>query len=574
MENSFKLISTGIGLTVLSNLCAVNAKLPEKPNVIFILVDDMGWEDVGYMGNEHYRTPNIDQLASQGMIFNNGYANASNSAPSRACLLSGQYTPRHAVYTVGNSDRGKAQNRRLIPVENNTVLNEDIVTFAELFKQAGYVTGQFGKWHLGDEAIGGSPESQGFDINIAGNHKGHPGSYFSPYRNPNIEDGPEGEYLTDRLTTEVEKFITHNQNQPFMVYFPHYAVHTPLQAKSEMEAYYQENLPADLIPRNPIYAAMVESVDQSVGRITDKIDELGLSANTLIVFMSDNGGIANITNLLPLKGTKGTMNEGGSRVPILVKWPNVIKSGTSCDIPVIGSDFYATFLDILKLPAPNQQIDGESLLPLLTQTGSLEREAIFWHTPVYLERSGGITDLFRCRPFSSMRKGNWKIIRYYETENVEIFNLKEDIGERNNLAEKMPEKKAELLSELNAWLDKTNAPIPTIVNPAWVALLNYSKLPESDTTIETDNKGENIVEISGKCICANIPRVYIEIYNNGKLVTLQEAIIDKSNKDFCFKVNLPEASTAYKCIVKYDRFSIDNVDKIIDNIFVGDKAKN
>jgi len=447
------------------------ADTSRTPNFVFILIDDMGWRDVGFMGSRYYETPNIDRLAAQGMVFTDAYANAPNCAPTRACLLSGQYGPRHGVYTVGNSDRGSAAGRKLIPVTNRTTLPAETITLAEAIRPAGYRSASIGKWHLGVDPDSG-PVAQGFDVNVAGNLAGNPSSYFSPYRNKNLPDGPKGEYLTDRLTEEALAFIEANRARPFFLYLPHYAVHTPIQAKQELVAKYKKKRP-DGGQGNPEYAAMIESVDQGVGALLAKLDQLGLADNTVVVFFSDNGGVGGyrelgiaggeITSNRPLRGGKGMLYEGGIREPTIVRWPAKVKAGTRCATPVIGLDFYPTFLEIAGAEKkPGQILDGESLVPLLTGTGTLKRDAIFWHFPAYLQGSKGT---WRTTPCGVIRSGGWKLIEFFEDNRLELYNLADDIGEAADLAEKMPEKAKELHDRLVAWRKAVNAPVPTEKNP-------------------------------------------------------------------------------------------------------------
>jgi len=447
------------------------ADTSRTPNFVFILIDDMGWRDVGFMGSRYYETPNIDRLAAQGMVFTDAYANAPNCAPTRACLLSGQYGPRHGVYTVDTSARGSAAGRKLIPVPNRTTLPAEIITLAEALKPAGYRSASMGKWHLGVDPDSG-PVAQGFDVNVAGNLAGNPSSYFSPYRNKNLPDGPKGEYLTDRLTEEALAFIEANRDRPFFLYLPHYAVHGPIQAKQELVAKYRKKAP-DGGQRNPEYAAMIESVDQGVGAILAKLDQLGLADNTVVVFFSDNGGVggyrelgiegAEFTSNRPLRGGKGMLYEGGIREPAIVRWPAKVKAGTRCATPVIGLDFYPTFLEMAGAEKkPGQVLDGESLVPLLMGTGTLKREAIFWHFPAYLQ---GGRRTWRTTPAGAVRSGDWKLIEFFEDGRLELYNLADDIGEATDLAEKIPEKTKELHDRLVAWRKAVNAPMPTEKNP-------------------------------------------------------------------------------------------------------------
>ena len=439
------------------------------PNFIFILVDDLGWKDVGFMGSKYYESPNIDRLAGQGMVFTSAYANAPNCAPSRACILSGQYTPRHGIYTVGSPERGQASLRKLIPVPNKRILDPEVVTLAEALKAAGYSCASIGKWHLGKgEALG--PRGQGFDLNVAGNSRGNPASYFSPYNNNDLTDGPNGEDLTDRLTEEALGFIQANRNNPFFLYLPYYAVHTPLQAKKELIDKYEKKAGGNG-QSNPVYAAMVENTDRGVGRIMSKLEELNLAEDTVVFFFSDNGGAGKITSNEPLRGAKGMLYEGGIRVPLVIRWPGRVEPGNSCDTPVIGSDFYPTILEMAGVGKPSGHVlDGESLLPLLAGAGSLKREAIFWHFPAYLEGDSyqGAKDLhFRTRPAGAVRRGEWKLIEYFEDGQIELYNLEDDIGEKRNLAAEMPGKADELRNLLVRWRNSAGAPVPRQLNPEY-----------------------------------------------------------------------------------------------------------
>jgi len=465
-RRDFLKISGGMALSFLPLAVFCKKFSQSKPNIVFILIDDLGWRDVSFMGSHYYETPNIDRLAREGIVFTNAYANAPNCAPTRASLLTGQYTPRHGIYTVGNPARGKAHLRKLIPVPNKTVLDPDKVTIAEVLKSAGYVTAHVGKWHLGKDPDSG-PQAQGFDVNIGGNQAGHPKSYFSPYHNNNLSDGPEGEYLTDRLTKEALQFIKQNSDKPFFLYFSHYAVHTPIQAKPELIQKYRKKPPWNG-HKNPTYAAMIESVDESVGQILKILDELNLTEKTIIVFFSDNGGYGPVTSMAPLRGSKGMLYEGGIREPLVVRWPGKIPAGSKCDTPVIGIDFFPTFLEILGLSQPpDHPLDGESLVPLLFQTGQLKRNAIFWHFPAYLEAYRDTPGPWRTTPAGAVRQGDWKLIEFFEDGRLELYNLKNDISESRNLAGEMPEKTAELHQLLKDWRKSLNAPVPTELNPKY-----------------------------------------------------------------------------------------------------------
>jgi len=446
------------------------AQTADKPNIVFILADDLGWTDLGCFGSKYYQTPNIDRLAQQGMKFTNAYSNGPNCAPTRACLMSGRYTPRHGIYTVGSSARGKEKFRKLVPVKNKTVLSSSVVTIAERLQSAGYYTAHMGKWHLGNPPEAG-PKEQGFNVNIGGDQRGSPRSYFSPYRNKYLKDGPKGEYLTDRLTDEAVKFIEQNREKRFFLYLPHYAVHTPFQAKKELINKYQQKTPA-AGHKNPTYAAMIHSLDDSVGRILDKLDELKLAKNTVVIFTSDNGGLGgynvldlktrDVTSNAPLKGGKGMLYEGGVRVSTIVRWPGVVESGTVCEEPIISLDFYPTMMEIAGLhPNTEDRLDGLSVFPLLKSGGkeALKRKALFWHFPGYLQANQNL-GTWRATPGGIVRQRDYKLIEFFEDGRLELYNLKEDLSERNNLAEKLPEKTRELHQTLTAWRKSVNAPMP------------------------------------------------------------------------------------------------------------------
>ncbi len=421
-------------------------------NIVFIFIDDLGYKDLGCYGSRYYETPHIDKLVGQGMRFTSAYSNAPNCAPTRACLISGQYTPRHGVYTVGSPERGKAKLRKLIPIKNNTNLDSKVVTIAEALKAAGYRTACIGKWHLGDEAPY-RPEDRGFDVVFRRTRRSH----FMP----------DGQYLTDRLTDEAVKFIEDNRDKSFFLYLSHHAVHTPIQAKEELIEKYRKKMPSGG-HNNPAYAAMIESMDQSVGIVCAKLDELKLSDNTIVFFFSDNGGYANATSMVPLRGSKGMLYEGGIRVPMIARWPGRIKAGTSCDVPVIGIDFYPTFLEIAGAPKPAGHIlDGVSLLSLLTRRENLKRKAIFWHFPAYLEPYNDSQWPWRTTPAGAVRSGDWKLIEFFEDGNIELYDLKDDISEKNDLAKTKPEKAKELHMMLIEWRKSINAPVPTEKNPEY-----------------------------------------------------------------------------------------------------------
>lgn len=446
----------------------------ERPNIVLILADDLGWTDLGCMGSDYYETPHIDKLRSNGMLFTQAYSNAANSAPSRACLMTGLYTPRHGIYTVNPPDRGKAEGRKLIPFSNNRELPVSYTLLPRYLKTNGYNTCHVGKWHLGSDERGTGPLSHGFDVNKGGGDEGSPYSYFFPYcsRNgkclTNLEQGEEGEYLTDRLTDEAVSFIRQQSGeQPFFLYMAHHAVHTPLQAKEELIEKYRQKKPGEK-HNNPVYAAMVQSLDESVGLIIKSLEETGQLDNTLIIFMSDNGGMLNnISDNYPLRGGKGNPYEGGNRVPIIVQWNGKVKAGSTCRTPVTGADLYPTVADLLGV-APLREPDGKSITPLLydNQANWKERDLYFFF-PAYLENYGG-REGFRATPYSSVVSGDWKLIHFFEDNRNELYYLKEDIGETNNLAEVEKAKEKELYHSLQAWQQELLGTFSFEENPKFV----------------------------------------------------------------------------------------------------------
>ena len=439
----------------------------DRPNILFIYLDDYGWRDAGFMGSDFYETPNLDQLAAEGMVFTNAYSAAANCAPARASLLSGQATPRHKIYNVGTDPRGDAAHRRLEHIPGVDVLDPSIVTWAHLAKQQGYATASIGKWHLSDD-----PRPYGFDLNIGGSHSGSPPrGYYPPHPLvPGLEDAPPDEYLTDRLTAEAMAFIDKHQSRPWLVYLTHFAVHTPLNAKRELLEKYKMKPPGELHD-HAVMGTMIESVDTGVGRLLDQLDELGLRDQTVVLLHSDNGGFGPATNMHPLFGYKGTYYEGGIRVPLVVRWPGVVRAGSRCDSPVISTDVYPTFAEIMGASPPAKQIqDGESLIPLLRGESGNPNRSLFWHFPAYLQSYRQTTSeqrdpLFRSRPVSVIRRGDWKLHFYYEDEGIELYNLAEDIGESRNLAENESAIAVKLRTELAAWLEGTGAAIPRNPNP-------------------------------------------------------------------------------------------------------------
>lgn len=456
-----------------------------RPNFVFFLVDDLGWTDLGAYGSAFYETPNCDRLAAEGMKFTNAYTASPVCSPTRASIMAGKYPARMNTtdwFGAPQPDTvtGHWTRKPLLPAPYIEQLPLEEVTLAEALHEGGYRTFFAGKWHLGGEGF--LPEDQGFEFNKGGHHRGSPpGGYFAPYDNPKLDDGPDGEYLPDRLASETVEFIEAHRREPFLAFLSFYLVHTPLQARRELEAKYEkkaESIDPDkprwgeegerrvrLVQDHPVYAAMVEAMDMAVGQVLDALDRLGLADNTIVIFMSDNGGLSTSeghpTSNLPLRAGKGWLYEGGIRVPMMIKWPEVAKPGTVCDVPVTSTDFYPTMLEMARLPwRSGQHVDGVSLVPLLMERGSLRNRALYWHYPHYGNQGGS--------PGGAIREGDWKLIEFFEDGRFELYNLREDIGETNNLAPAMPEKVQELAEKLHAWQEETNARFPT-PNPAVTA---------------------------------------------------------------------------------------------------------
>lgn len=456
-----------LGLIVASSAANLRAAAPSRPwNVVLILVDDLGWTDLGCMGSRFYETPNIDQLAADGMKFTAAYAACTVCSPTRAAVLTGQYPARlHLTNWIPGHKYPKA---RLRAPDWTMHLPLATANLGRVFHDHGYATVSIGKWHLGGPEY--YPDKQGFDENIGGTSRGSPPSYLAPWRIPTLTEGRPGEFLTDRESAEACRFIERHRDCPFFVYLPHYAVHTPHAGKPEVVAKYRakaeraEAAGALGRHRNPTYAALIESVDDSVGRIRAKLRELGLAERTVILFTSDNGGLIGrgrrpITFNDPLRAGKGSPYEGGVRVPLIVHWPGVTRPGSVCDVPVISVDFFPTLLEIAGAPAPRGHVvDGVSLTPLLKGAGRPARDALFWHFPHY--HPGGAT------PYGAIRLGGWRLIEFYEDHHVELYNLAEDLGETRNLAAARPEKARQMRGMLAAWRQAVGAQMPTL-NPAF-----------------------------------------------------------------------------------------------------------
>ncbi|MGQ9503678.1 MAG: sulfatase [Thermogutta sp.] len=439
----------------------------EKPNLVFILADDLGYSDIACYGSKYYETPNIDRMAAEGMKFTDGYTAGPNCQPTRAAIISGQYGPRTGVYTVGSIERFPWRTRSLRPVDNVEKLPLEKITLAQALKKAGYVTGLFGKWHLGDDPEH-HPSARGFDeaITSAGQH-------FNFKTNPPVSY-PEGTYLADFLTDKAVDFIRRHADKPFFLCLHHFAVHSPHQAKAELIRRFETKPPVGG-HNSPVYAAMIASVDESVGRVLDALREIGLDEKTLVIFTSDNGGVGgyerlgifggSITDNAPLRGGKGMLYEGGIRIPYIFRWPGHIPAGTVCNVPIHSVDLYPTLLELAEAPAPaNYVLDGVSYTRLLKSGSNAEfpERALFWHFPGYL---GAAKDTWRTTPVSVVRQGDWKLMEFLEDGHLELYNLREDIGEEKNLASRYPEKVAELHTLLKKWRAEINAPMPTPHKP-------------------------------------------------------------------------------------------------------------
>lgn len=441
---------------------AQNARTARPPNIVFILADDLGWTDVACYGGKYYETPNLDRLAAQGLKFTSYYTNAPNCSPTRASLMTGMYPPRHGIYTAigGAGDQAPPADAKLIPAPNGRRLPLEFTTIAQSLKQAGYVTGLFGKWHLGENNEY-HPAQRGFDEAVTSM-----GKHFAFRTNPASNDATPETWLGDYLTAKAESFIERHQSEPFFLYLPHFTVHLPHEAKKELIAKYEKKAPVGG-HKNPVYAAMVEGLDQSVGRVMAKLDALNLSENTLLIFASDNGGVGgyertsqradnrNHTDNTPLRGGKGQLYEGGVRVVLLARWLKTIKPGSVTAQPVISMDFFPTFLELAgSKAAATQPRDGVSLAGLLKSSGKhqLKRDALYWHFPVYLPG--------RTVPVSSVRSGDWKLIEFLEDSRLELYHLAQDLSERNDLSAKMPDQTRALHEKLKTWRQMTNAAMP------------------------------------------------------------------------------------------------------------------
>ncbi len=460
-----------------------------KPNILLIYADDLGWGDVGYQSDGRFLTPNIDRLAREGVVFSNSYSCGANCAPSRASILSGGYTARHGLMANGTTARGPMNHQRLVPIPTKRHLEASFVTMAEALKTAGYATAHFGKWHVASRDPGTHPSGQGFDVAYhafsdstgGGALKGEGvAGWESLTDRKGPPNDPSGVYT---MTDKAVEFMASNRNRPFFVYLAHYAIHAGARnARPESRQLVAERGKAANI--SDLYIANTYDFDDSVGKLLGKLRELELEDNTLVVFTSDNGASRDQSlDPVPLSGRKGTFYEGGIRVPLIVRWPGVTQAGATCSTPVSQVDFYPTFLAAAGVPVPTgAQLDGVSLLPALKQPdGGLNRASIFWHFPGYIDNPNRARDpVFGSRPISVIRKGDWKLLLYHEewaldggraalaTNNaVELYNLKDDIGEHKNLALENTAKRDELLDDLLKWIADNKLPMPNQKNPAY-----------------------------------------------------------------------------------------------------------
>ena len=461
-----------------------------RPNVLFILLDDFGWTDAGCYGSSFYETPRIDQLAKEGMRFTNAYAACPVCSPTRASILTGKYPARLGVTQwLGGYSEGKLAH---VPYVDHLSCEE--TSLARVLKDSGYATWHVGKWHLskhGDQRFETYPEKHGFDVNIGGCDWGAPkNGYFAPYGLETLPDGPEGEYLTDRLTEEAVRLIEGSQDEPWFMHLSHYAVHTPIECHGALVEKYRQKSEAlglatedpfiegepfpclhkkdqkvvrRVVQSDPVYAAMVENVDTNIGRVLDAIDAAGQRDNTIVIFFSDNGGLATAegspTCNAPLHEGKGWMYEGGTREPLIVRWPSIVPAGAIAKQVATSTDFYPTLLECAGLPLlPEQHCDGVSLLPTLKGEADFDRGAIFWHYPHYSNQGGS--------PGCSMREGDWKLIEFFEDNRLELYNLEDDISEEYDVGDEYPEERDEMHAKLVEWRKSVLAKIPE-VNPEY-----------------------------------------------------------------------------------------------------------
>jgi arylsulfatase A-like enzyme len=470
MNTPRSLVMLGFGLLLLAFQMVIIA---ERPNVLFILADDLGWRDLSIQGSRFYETPNIDRIGREGMRFHQGYATCQVCSPSRASIMTGKYPARLDITDWIGAAEGTAwkRNTRMLPAHYNHQLSQGETTLAEAFKDGGYRTFFAGKWHLGGE--GSFPEDHGFDINVGGHHRGSPpGGFFSPYTNPKMSSGPAGEYLPLRLGQETSAFIEAHKDRPFFAFLSFYMVHAPLQTTQDLWRKYRDKAaghqqpdhrfivdrtsPVRQVQDHPVYAGMVEAMDQAVGMVLNTLERLELSEETIVIFTSDNGGVSagdgKATSNLPLRGGKGRQWEGGIREPFFIKWPGIVAPKSESHIPAIGTDFYPTLLEMAGLPSrPKQHVDGMSLVPVL-KGNSIKKRPLFWHYPHYGNQGG--------EPSSMIREGDWKLIYYHEDGRQELYDVVEDPGEEVDQGHSHPDRVDAMFKKLVAWLQATDARFP------------------------------------------------------------------------------------------------------------------
>ena len=456
-------------LTSLLMVLALNghgfAANPERRlNVVLILADDLGWTDLACYGSDLHETPHLDQLARQGMRFTQNYSACTVCSPTRAALLTGKYPAR--LHITDWIPGAMPDNPKLLVPQWTKFLPHEETSLAELFRDAGYSTASIGKWHLGGEDH--YPQHHGFDRNIAGTDKPQPPSFLAPWKIPTLTEGRDGDYLTDRLGEEAVTYLESSQDRPFFLYVPHFAVHTPIQGRPDLVDKYERKLRLGqaLRHKNAHYAAMVESLDAAVGKVMTALDELKLADRTIVIFTSDNGGriTQGTTSNAPLRYGKASAYEGGVRVPLIVRWPGVVRPASECHLPVITMDLFPTLVEACGLTIPHDSPsstgaagrDGVSLLPVLRQDGTLARSEIFWHYPHHQHyQLGGAT------PYAAMREGDFKLIEFFNDRHVELYDLRSDLGEQQNLAPSQSQRTDQMLRRLHAWQAEVGAQMPT-----------------------------------------------------------------------------------------------------------------
>ena len=471
MQSDFTRLVRGcarIALPAFLALSSVGAQ--QQPNFLFILVDDMGWADLGGYGSDLHRTPRIDALAAEGLRFTDAYSASPVCSPTRASIMTGKHPAKLHMTVWREAAKRPPLNRPLLAPITEDSLPHDEVTIAEVLRDAGYMTAHVGKWHLGTAEY--YPQTQGFDYNVGGTLWGAPQTFFYPYSGsqtfsglryvPHLGGGQEGEYLTDRLTSEAIRILQNERGKPFFMHLAFHTVHTPIEGKPADVDRYRQEIREGMRHRNPHYAAMVHSLDENVGRVLDALDDLGVADHTVVILTSDNGGYVNefdgmqVTDNFPLRSGKGSLYEGGIRVPAIVRWPGVTQSGAETDVPISSIDYYRTILSVAGLTGDrehNRTVDGIDLTPVLRNPDHTpDRAALYFHYPHYYATT---------TPVSALRVGHWKLLRYYEDSRTELYDLAEDLGERRNLASEKPEITAALTERLEAWWDRMDAQHPS-----------------------------------------------------------------------------------------------------------------